>query len=396
MTFKIYFGSPGGGDGINFVLQNDARGTTALGQAGNSKGYFGINPSFSFSIESDINNGILTIQANGNSTALGTYSYYLKNNISDSNEHACQVVWNAGIKNITFILDGVQIFSAPINLVSAIFGGNSQVYYGFTAATGITSNLQYVYEIGCSMPTPTSSITQTSTITFSQTYTATITPTTTQTVSQTATLTVTFTYTPTFSTTVTSSITSTITETTSPTYTLSFTSSPTFSFTMTPSFTITFSPTLTTTSFTTSSTPTMSLTPSFTSTISITKTMTQTITLVPTNTLTSAPINTFTPTYTPTNFTIASNKPIIFPNPSNGQDTVHVFVPLNSVSDIKIEIYTVSFRKIREFTFTNVIPGNTIALGSISDNGNRLASGIYYIEVFAEKNHWATHLLLIR
>ena len=45
-------------------------------------------------------------------------------------------------KLLTVSLDGNEIISYNKDIVADIFSGNNEVYYGFTAATGMATNLQ--------------------------------------------------------------------------------------------------------------------------------------------------------------------------------------------------------------------------------------------------------------
>jgi hypothetical protein len=452
MTFKTYFGSTDGGNGINFVLQNDPKGTLAIGGAGSSRGYYGITSSLSLSIDTSFGNGTLQPQLNGNSSGCFVMPYSFLTNISNANEHLWQIVWTAATKNMTVIFDGVAVQSFNYDLVAYVFGGNSNVYYGFTAATGVTSNLQYVYEVGCSYPTATSTITPSYTITLTPTptssgtptfspsfttsssptftltpsYTQSITPTITETVTETVTGTdtSTATFSPTYTTTMTISPTFTITETltetstetntstytatctytqspsvtetTTGTYTSTFT--PTSSFT--PSFTVSCTPTITPT-YTYTSTPsytftlTLSMTPSITVSRTVTRTVTCTYTMTPSITRTQTPENTTTPTATIPN-SYVPDKPVIYPNPSEGKTPPKMLVPLTTISDVRIQIYTVAFRKISDKIYKDVIPGSPISMEIVAANGNKFASGVFYVEIIAQDRHWTSHLLIIR
>jgi hypothetical protein len=402
MTFKVYFGSSGGGNGINFVLQNSPQGISAIGGAGTAKGYYGITSSLSLSLDTSFSNGTLQPQINGNSAGVFVLPYTFSTNISDTNEHTWQIVWNSTLKNMTVIFDGVAVISFNNNIVNSIFSGNSNVYYGFTAATGVTSNLQYIYEVGCSLPTATFTNSPSSTATFTASPTSsgtpTLTPSFTSTITTTNTPTSSFTQsiTPTITETITGTVTGTNTITASPslTWTITATNTPTYSITetVTSSITQTITPSQSVTQTTTN---TFTMTPSITISKTVTQTATSTNTLSPTNTITATPGNTYTPTSTPTNLNISSDKPLIFPNPSNGNDPFKVYVPLSVLSNVKIQLFTVSFRKISDKTYTNIIPGSTISVTPISDNGHSLSNGTYYLEIVTEHKHWALPILII-
>lgn len=117
-------------------------------------------------------------------------------------------------------------------------------------------------------------------------------------------------------------------------------------------------------------------TPTWTNTPSITPTMTATFTA--TSTATPAP----------------DEKPVVFPNPSDGTKPVMVDVNLTQATDtVTVQVYTVAFRKVQETKLTAGSPGVTASLvGGVAthwrlpvptnDNwGTPLASGLYYVVV---------------
>ena len=171
MTFKTYFGAPGGADGIDFVLQNDPRGTAAIASGGGNKGYSGggaISPSVALDLETYNNNGTLQVLENGSTAntcayAAGACPYVFPANIANQAEHSYQVVWSAGAKTLTLLFDGTVVMVYDRDLAASVFSGATCVTWGFTAATGGSNNLQYVYEVGCTAPTPTRSATPTAT-----------------------------------------------------------------------------------------------------------------------------------------------------------------------------------------------------------------------------------------
>jgi len=326
MTFMTYFGATGGADGMDFVLQNDSRGTAALGLPGGDKGYAGtpgITPSVAFDLETYNSNGTLQVLENGSNTAntcayaATVCPYVFPSNIANQQEHKYQVVWNASAKTLTLIFDGTVVMVYNRDLVNSVFGGNTCVYYGFTGATGGANNLQYVYEVGCTLPTLTATSTSSpaSTGTSTQTATSTSSPTATCTVTNTSTQTATPTPSP--STTPTATASGTLTFT--PSYTMTATSTNTKTGTPSATSTITLLNTLTNTSTCTTSdtkTSTFTITPTASATCTVlsatltatniiktsTLTPTQAITIslsaTATNTQTSMP--TAAPTYTPT------------------------------------------------------------------------------------------------
>ena len=340
LSFRAYFGAAAGADGMDFVLQNDARGTAALSASGGgSKGYSGaspITPSVAFDLETFGTNGRVQPEENGVAAALCGNSdwpcpYVFSSSICDNTEHGYQVVWSASAKTLTLIVDGVVRVIYNRDLVASVFGGVSTVYYGFTGATGGSSNLQYVYPQQCTAPTSTAtptftaSPTPTRTPTFTaspsptitQTYTVSPTPsftiTNTYTVSPTQTFTITNTYS--VSPTPTSTITNTHTVSPTPTFTITntHTVSPTPTFTITNTYTVSPTPTFTiTNTYSVSPTPTFTITNTYSVSPTPTFTITNTYTVSPTPTFTIT--NTYSVSPTPT-FTI-TNTYTLSPTPT--------------------------------------------------------------------------------
>ena len=228
----------------------------------------------------------------------------------------------------------------------------------------------------------TPSATPTNSPTFSPTGTPTNSPTSTPTM--TATSTDTYTVTNSFTPSPTNTPTGTLSPTLSPTPTDSFTSSPTSTYTISPTSTwtatstnsatstcsstptnsITNTWTLTPTSSLTSTqtnTPSNSITPTFTYSFTATYSPTFTPTLPPTSTFTNSPTKTFSPTYTPTT-TPTVPAPILYPNPVKGNQPVQLALSLTQNSDVKIEIFTVGFRRVKEQTNSNQPVGRPIRL----------------------------------
>jgi mannan endo-1,4-beta-mannosidase len=301
-------------------------------------------------------------------------------------------------------------------------------------------------------PTPANTPTITNTPTVTSTPTSTLSPTPTNTTTYTATpswtLTSTNSYTPTNTPTKTNTPTATSTPTSthsptatsSPTPTFSLTSTGTFTWTLTPtnSFTVTNTPTKTNTpTVTYTPTPTSSPTPTVTST----STGTSTLTLTPTNSLTvtntptatssptptlsstrsftqtptATPTSSFTPsaTGTPTHTPTATlpaltatptrtftpplvSTPILFPNPVTGP-IVNILPPsFSGELNIRVEVFTLAFRKVLDITFPQVSSGTVVTLNLTGKGGRPLSNGLYYVVVETNGKKATEKLLVIR
>jgi len=164
IKFKAYLGgSDGGADGITFTLQSE--GKNALGGYGSSLGYSDISPSVAVELDTyyspwsgfkdpDSRKDHIAILVNGslNHTYLNqTYGVYPAelDNIEDGREHDVVVEWNASNHELKVFFDGIERLNWSYNIVNQIFGGNPEVFFGFTGATGGCRNYQYVrpYEV---------------------------------------------------------------------------------------------------------------------------------------------------------------------------------------------------------------------------------------------------------
>jgi hypothetical protein len=164
---KLYFGSTdvAGADGMAFVLQTV--GTNALGNEGAGLGYHTISPSFIVEFDTWSNSDPwfnlgdpvadhLGFMSMGNAyhnspTALAPPVAFAMN-IEDGQYHDATFSWNATTRTFTVTIFGTT-YSYSGDIINTIFGGNSMVYWGFTASTGSTiGNIHKVKIVPC--PTP--------------------------------------------------------------------------------------------------------------------------------------------------------------------------------------------------------------------------------------------------
>jgi hypothetical protein len=157
LEFLMNFGTDdGGADGICFVLQTV--GTSAIGIDGGGLGYlnFGTSLGIEFDTYQNTDSGDpaddhVAIQINGNinhnliDNISGPVAAEANNaNIEDGIDHAVRIAWNPDSQTIDVYFDCVYRLSGTIDLINTVFGGNSEVYWGFTAATGGAVNNQTV------------------------------------------------------------------------------------------------------------------------------------------------------------------------------------------------------------------------------------------------------------
>ncbi len=154
ISFQANFGTNAqGADGIAFVLQNDARGSNAVGYGGGNLGAIGINNGLAIAFDTYQNGNFGDIQQDhtnfldtsvdlanarvGEQFALG--------NVQDGAWHAVTVTWNPETLTLQYWIDGRQSLSLNENIQQAYLGGSQYAYLGFTAGTGGTNNLQQVH-----------------------------------------------------------------------------------------------------------------------------------------------------------------------------------------------------------------------------------------------------------
>ena len=183
MCFDMNFGrNQCGADGMTFTLQSN--GTGSLGADSGEHGYSGIGNSLAIALDTYSNpgapyydpafhtfnlnrNGGTGFEGPGNAScpgfngsgwATGTCRSNASASlplISDGQWHAVCFHWNATSLALSFDFDGVgrATWNLPANFVSTAFGGNSNVYYGFTGSTGGSVNYQEVRQTSSTLPT---------------------------------------------------------------------------------------------------------------------------------------------------------------------------------------------------------------------------------------------------
>jgi gliding motility-associated-like protein len=150
-TFDVFLGcNDGGADGIAFVLQ--ALSVNA-GSSGGGIGYQGINPSLAVELDNYQNGGEpgfdhMALQMDGDvshggpNTLAGPVQISASTgNVEDCAWHILNIQWNPATQSFTVYFDGVLRLSYTGDIINNVFGGNPNVYWGFTSATGGANNL---------------------------------------------------------------------------------------------------------------------------------------------------------------------------------------------------------------------------------------------------------------
>lgn len=140
-----------GADGIAFVFQPLC---TGLGSSGGGLGYEGITPSLAVEYDTWTNSNVgdpfddhISVQQNGSVVHQPPFALTglaLMGNIEDGLDHTTTIQWDATLKTLFIYFDGMIELTYNGDIVADIFGGNPQVFWGFTAATGAAVNNQRV------------------------------------------------------------------------------------------------------------------------------------------------------------------------------------------------------------------------------------------------------------
>ncbi|PCI96342.1 MAG: hypothetical protein COB15_10515 [Flavobacteriales bacterium] len=153
-TFCLTLGNDDhGADGFAFVMRSI--GSDSIGHVGGGLGYEGITPSIAIeydtydngTLKNDLGSDHTGMYVNSNWTTPIASSVPLDPggaNIEDGNYHTTRIVWNINTHSLTMYFDGNLRVSAQIDLVNNVFNGANLVYWGFTASTGGSINLQQI------------------------------------------------------------------------------------------------------------------------------------------------------------------------------------------------------------------------------------------------------------
>ncbi len=153
LYFEVFFGcaDANGADGLAFVLQQVS---TSVGTAGEGLGYQGVSPSLAVEFDTwqnlERNDPIFDHVAlmrngfpdHGVATELAGPVGILPNNVNveDCAFHSLRVVWDASTQIMRVFVDCNLRLTYTGDLVNTIFGGDPEVFWGFTAATGGFNN----------------------------------------------------------------------------------------------------------------------------------------------------------------------------------------------------------------------------------------------------------------
>ncbi|MBM78612.1 MAG: hypothetical protein CL846_09025 [Crocinitomicaceae bacterium] len=136
-----------GADGMVFALQSIS---TSIGSAGGGMGLGGVSPSVGVYIDTYQNtahgdpfNDHISINLNGNFNHSSTNNVagpYDLGEIEDCLDDDLRIIWNSTTNTLSVLYNSVLVLNYVGDIVNNVFGGNSMVYWGFTAATGSAYN----------------------------------------------------------------------------------------------------------------------------------------------------------------------------------------------------------------------------------------------------------------
>jgi gliding motility-associated-like protein len=151
--FNVYLGckDADGADGLVFMLQPI---NTSVGAGGQGIGFLGVNPSVGVVLDTwqnielnDPSYDHMSIQVNGN----GKHGHDLagpvpistiKPNVEDCQWHTLRITWDAGAQVLRSYFDNELRLHTHSDIIRTIFNNNPQVYWGFSAGTGVGNNVQ--------------------------------------------------------------------------------------------------------------------------------------------------------------------------------------------------------------------------------------------------------------
>lgn len=152
-VFNVFLGckDADGADGMVFILQPIS---TSVGTAGGGMGFQGIVPSVGIALDTWQNTESndppydhLSIQINGDINHADDIVPYMQAsptnpNIEDCKWHTLRIIWDPAAKLLKTYFDDYFIQQANIDLITTVFNNDPLVYWGFSAATGGSNNLQ--------------------------------------------------------------------------------------------------------------------------------------------------------------------------------------------------------------------------------------------------------------
>ncbi len=166
-SILMYFGNNNAGaDGCAFIFQNSPQGISQCGNNGGQLGAGGISNSVIVEFDTydndnpwhnyDMAEDHTAVVINGNPQSTPQCGPVQANPVSayltDGNMHALRVTWDPATKNLCVYVDNNQRLCCAYDYVNNVFGGNPNVWWGFSGATGDQANQQYFCPITIPLP----------------------------------------------------------------------------------------------------------------------------------------------------------------------------------------------------------------------------------------------------
>ena len=135
---------PHGADGIAFALQN--QGDSAIGGGGgNGVAINGISDAFGIKFDTHTSTYSQFFRQGQVTAADGVFDNYdYHENMEDGQWRDVVITWDASTTTLSYSISGQVIDSIVYDVVANDFGGDSSVYFGFGAGTGMSTNQQQV------------------------------------------------------------------------------------------------------------------------------------------------------------------------------------------------------------------------------------------------------------
>lgn len=138
-----------GADGMVFVFAPQAN---RLGFVGEGIGFAGLRPSVGIEIDTWRNYHLNDPEADHLAIMLNGWVGHQRDlagpvaipNIEDCTLHSLVILWEPTTQRLSVLIDGTERIAAQHDLIGAVFGGQSEVYWGVTAATGRYHNIHEV------------------------------------------------------------------------------------------------------------------------------------------------------------------------------------------------------------------------------------------------------------
>jgi hypothetical protein len=86
--------------------------------------------------------------------------------------------------------------------------------------------------------------------------------------------------------------------------------------------------------------------------------------------------------------------PVIYPNPVTGP-TVNLQLPTANATNVKVQIFTISFREVQTLKFASVA-GYLLTIPLTDRSGRTLADGLYYFVININGTRWIEKVLVLR